>query len=160
MVARDWKKARAGSLPQAMELCLEFARAHHHRSVDNVADLMGLPNKWRLYKWVEQADLPAFLVYTGSERIQRGGFEALDRIIEVAIECLAKGADVDDQLDALLALAEVAVNGQTLDGRAVPMIPSKIEYDVSADGSVPIGRARLTYEVIYRTSLTDPETRI
>ena len=109
---------------------------------------------------LEQADLPAFLVYTGSERIQRGGFEALDRVVEVAIECLAKGADVDDQLDALLALAEAAVSGQTLGGRAVPMIPSKIEFDVSADGSVPIGRARLTYEVIYRTSLTDPETRI
>lgn len=59
MANRDWKKARAASLPQAMELCLEHARAVHNRSVDNVADLMGLPNKWRLYKWVENADLPA-----------------------------------------------------------------------------------------------------
>jgi hypothetical protein len=42
-----------------MKACLNYARAVHHRSVDNVADLMGLPNKWRIYKWVESADLPA-----------------------------------------------------------------------------------------------------
>ncbi len=59
MTNRNWNKVRPASLPQAMELCLEFARAQHHRSVDQVADLMGLPNKWRIYKWVENADLPA-----------------------------------------------------------------------------------------------------
>lgn len=59
MSSRNWKKAQASSLPHAMELCLEFARARHNRSVDQVADLMGLPSKWRLYKWVEGADMPA-----------------------------------------------------------------------------------------------------
>ncbi len=55
----NWKKQRARSLPHAMELCLAYAREKHHRSVDQVADLMGLPNKWRIYKWVENADMPS-----------------------------------------------------------------------------------------------------
>lgn len=58
MTHRDWKKARPTTLPQAMELCLAYAREVHHLSVDNVADLMSLPSKWRIYKWVEGADLP------------------------------------------------------------------------------------------------------
>ena len=58
MTHRDWKKTRPTTLPQAMELCLAYAREVHHLSVDNVADLMSLPSKWRIYKWVEGADLP------------------------------------------------------------------------------------------------------
>lgn len=59
MAKTNWKDARPTSLPNAMEMCLRFAREKHNRSVDNVADLMGLPNQWRLYKWVEEANLPA-----------------------------------------------------------------------------------------------------
>ncbi len=109
---------------------------------------------------VDQSRLPALLVYTAGETVARGGFEALDRVVELVIECLAKGADVDDGLDALLVSVEQSVTGQTLGGLTVPLIPARIEYDVSAEGSVPIGRARLIYEAIYRTSLTDPEQRI
>lgn len=49
---------RPNSLPEAMALCLAHAQQKHNRSVDRVADLMGLPSKWRIYKWVEGADLP------------------------------------------------------------------------------------------------------
>lgn len=59
MTSSNWKKLRPRSLPHAMELCLAFAKEKHHRSVDQVADLMALPNKWRLYKWVENADMPS-----------------------------------------------------------------------------------------------------
>ena len=59
MANRNWKHARATSMPHAMELCLAYARGKHNRSVDQVADLMGLPSKWRLYKWVEDASIPA-----------------------------------------------------------------------------------------------------
>lgn len=58
MTSKDWKKARATTLPQAMELCLAYAREVNNLSVDNVADIMGLPSKWRIYKWVEDANLP------------------------------------------------------------------------------------------------------
>jgi len=45
-----------------MELCLKHARNRHRRSVDRVADLMGLANKWNLYKWMESGRLPAVLI--------------------------------------------------------------------------------------------------
>lgn len=50
------------SLPQAMEMCLEHARLKHNRSVDHIADLMGLPNKWSLYKWVANGRMPMILI--------------------------------------------------------------------------------------------------
>ncbi|WP_216820105.1 hypothetical protein, partial [Zoogloea sp. LCSB751] len=31
-------------------------------SVDRVADLMGLPSKWTLYKWLENGRIPAVLI--------------------------------------------------------------------------------------------------
>jgi len=45
-----------------MEWCLEYARAKHNRSVDNVADLIGLSNRWVIYKWLENGRLPAVLI--------------------------------------------------------------------------------------------------
>jgi len=46
-----------------MELCLEYARSKHNRSVDGVADLMGQSNKWSLYKWLENGRLPSILIH-------------------------------------------------------------------------------------------------
>lgn len=45
-----------------MELCLEYARERRNLSVDRVADLMGLPAKWSLYKWMESGKMPAILI--------------------------------------------------------------------------------------------------
>jgi hypothetical protein len=45
-----------------MELCMEFAREKHNRSVDRIADMMGLANKWVLYKWLESGRMPAILI--------------------------------------------------------------------------------------------------
>ncbi len=61
MTKRNWTRVRPTSLRHAMELCLDFAR-EHQRSVDRVADLMGLPSRWVLYKWMENGRLPAILV--------------------------------------------------------------------------------------------------
>lgn len=55
-------KRQASSLRDAMDLCLAHALEKHHRSVDRVADLMGLSSKWTLYKWMESARLPANLI--------------------------------------------------------------------------------------------------
>lgn len=62
MAKRNWKRVRPSSLREAMELCLEFAREKHNRSIDRVADLMGLPSKWTLYKWLESGRLPANMI--------------------------------------------------------------------------------------------------
>lgn len=62
MPRRSWNKVRPNSLSHAMELCLEFAREKHQRSVDRVADLMGLQSKWNIYKWMQSGRLPANLI--------------------------------------------------------------------------------------------------
>lgn len=55
---RNWKRVQANSLQEAMELSITYAREVHNRSVDQIADLMGLANKWNLYKWVENGNMP------------------------------------------------------------------------------------------------------
>tara|TARA_R110001583_G_scaffold38710_4_gene124859 strand:- start:69 stop:497 length:429 start_codon:yes stop_codon:yes gene_type:complete len=45
-----------------MELCMEYSREKHNRSVERIADLMGLGNKWVLYKWLESGRMPAILI--------------------------------------------------------------------------------------------------
>ncbi|TVP10573.1 helix-turn-helix domain-containing protein [Shewanella sp. KCT] len=62
MATRNWKKVTANSLRHAMELCLAHARERKNLSVDRVADLMGLPNKWTLYKWLENGRMPSVLI--------------------------------------------------------------------------------------------------
>lgn len=58
MRKRNWKTYRPGSLQEAIEACVEFARERHQMSVDRIADAMGLPSKWALYKWIESGNLP------------------------------------------------------------------------------------------------------
>ncbi|WP_029132706.1 hypothetical protein [Sedimenticola selenatireducens] len=62
MTRRSWKNRQPTSLRQAMEWCLEYARERHNRSVDRVAELMGLASRWTLYKWLESGRLPAILI--------------------------------------------------------------------------------------------------
>jgi len=62
MAKRNWKKVQPNSLSHAQELCQEHALAKHNRSVANIADLMGLSNKWNLYKWLENGRMPAILI--------------------------------------------------------------------------------------------------
>ena len=45
-----------------MELCLEHAKQKKNLSVERVADLMGLANRWTLYKWLENGRMPAILI--------------------------------------------------------------------------------------------------
>lgn len=62
MRKRIWKRVQPTSISHAMELCIEFAKERHNRSVDTIADLMGLSNKWTLYKWVESGKIPAVMI--------------------------------------------------------------------------------------------------
>ena len=63
MTRRNWKREVPRSLSHAMELCITHARDKKNLSVDNIADLMGLANKWMLYKWTESGRMPAILIH-------------------------------------------------------------------------------------------------
>lgn len=58
MRKRAWKSWQPNCLADAVEGCLGFALHQHHRSVDQVADLVG-ESKWTLYKWVQAGGIPA-----------------------------------------------------------------------------------------------------
>lgn len=62
MPKRNWRRFRPNSLREAIEGCIAFALERHNRSVDQVADLMGLASKWTLYKWMQTAKLPAIQI--------------------------------------------------------------------------------------------------
>lgn len=58
MARRVWKRYRPLSLQDAIEACVDYARERHNRSVDQLADDMGIASKWTLYKWIEAAAIP------------------------------------------------------------------------------------------------------
>lgn len=59
-----------------MELCLAHGREVHNLSVERVADRMGVPSHWALYKWMENGRMPALLIRpfeaaTGADYVTR-----------------------------------------------------------------------------------------
>jgi hypothetical protein len=59
---RNWKRVRARSIQEAMELCIDYALDVHRRKVPEIATLMGLASHFTLYKWIESGRLPAVMI--------------------------------------------------------------------------------------------------
>lgn len=109
---------------------------------------------------VQEASLPVTLVVVGQEEIEAEDFGVLNRRLAIIIECIVQGDDLDAALNSALVGVEAALGNSTLGGRVLHLLPVSIEVTQSAEGSAPIGRARMTYEALYRTSPADPETII
>lgn len=62
MIRKIGKNSRPTSLRHALELCKDFAKTNHNRSVDNIADLIGLDDKFRIYKWIQSGAIPANMI--------------------------------------------------------------------------------------------------
>lgn len=62
MLKKNWKKQIPRSLRHSMELGIEHAKVKLNRSVEGVAEVMGLENHWSLYKWAENGRMPAVLI--------------------------------------------------------------------------------------------------
>lgn len=60
--SRNWKRLQPSSLRQALELCKDHAREVLHKSVERIADEMGLTDHWTLYKWLQTGRIPANLI--------------------------------------------------------------------------------------------------
>ncbi|TXT37425.1 MAG: hypothetical protein FD135_3601 [Comamonadaceae bacterium] len=58
----DWKRLQPNSLRTALELCKDHAREKHNRSVERVADQMGITDHWTVYKWIQSGRIPANLI--------------------------------------------------------------------------------------------------
>lgn len=58
----NWKRQQPNSQRHALELCKAHALAVHHRSVERIAELMGLVDHFALYKWMQNGRMPLCLV--------------------------------------------------------------------------------------------------
>ncbi len=103
-------------------------------------------------------DLPAILVYTGNEQINRerwdtDGCGELIRELELNIEAVTIGnTDLDDKLDELAQSIESALDGWTMLNRKNAVLRFKNTYvDHSIDGNKIYGAVRLEYSLAYMT---------
>lgn len=62
MSRRNWKRIQPISLRHALELCKDYAKERHNRSVERIAEQMGLADHWSLYKWFQNGRMPLNLV--------------------------------------------------------------------------------------------------
>ena len=62
MTRRNWKALQPTSLRNALELCKDHAREKLNKSVERIADDMGLADHWVLYKYLQKGSMPANLI--------------------------------------------------------------------------------------------------
>jgi hypothetical protein len=104
---------------------------------------------------VADGELPALLVSTNGEQITGGLMGAYARSMDLVVECVVKGVDVDSDLNALAAAVEAILNHDRLGGLCKPLEPTS--FDVTLDtGAVPIGRLRMNYVATYYTEFKVP----
>lgn len=61
-IRRNWKRIQPTSLRHALELCKDHARERLNRSVEQLAELMGMTDHWTLYKWLESGRMPVVML--------------------------------------------------------------------------------------------------
>lgn len=111
---------------------------------------------------LNDTNLPAISVYTGTETSQRMNFGVTDMIRELALEIdvyVRETSKFDDDVDAISVQVEEAMaDNFTLDGLAkfVVLTSTQIQFDGDADQI--LGIAKLTYSVQYVTPINDVET--
>lgn len=115
----------------------------------------------RVYPLTE-AKLPAITVYTGGEasELNTMGLKTLSRTLSVSVDVYARATQtLDDDLDAICVQVENAIAAQyTLNGLSKNTVLSSTDIDFSGDAEQPVGVARLTFDVLYHTSIDDAET--
>ncbi|MBI5135776.1 MAG: hypothetical protein HZA24_00405 [Nitrospirae bacterium] len=115
---------------------------------------------------LQQADLPALLVYAVSdpvdeEQLTIGRPRKLWRDLELVVEARVAGTTgLDDQLDQIEAevIAALALD-PTLGGLAKDVLFTGAEIDLDA-AETPVGANKMTFRVTYRHREDDPNTAI
>jgi hypothetical protein len=116
----------------------------------------------RIYP-LQDAELPGLLVYTQNEdaaRAELGGL-LFERTLELVIEGHVKAADgFDDTADAIAKEAEAALAANQGIGGAkyVHLRRTEVEFDAQAEQGA--ARIRLTFEVLYYTTLGSPDVAL
>lgn len=62
MTSRNWKRVQPNSLRDALEQCKDHARERLNKSVENIAEDMGMTDRWAIYKYLQNGRMPANLI--------------------------------------------------------------------------------------------------
>jgi hypothetical protein len=142
---------------------------------DAVVDAVTLLNttdrnvfRTRVYP-MDRQSLPGLCVYTSSESSEPntiGGLKTVSaylRTVSVNIEAYAKAsADLDNDLDDISVEVETAMaQDSTLNGLVEDVVLTSTEIDImGGDSEQPVGVLKLSYDIIYRTTLADPSAAL
>lgn len=118
--------------------------------------------KSRIYP-LEQDKLPALLIYSNNESAEATG-RCVPRVINksylVDVVAVARAtADLDDAIDAIceeveIALATPCVELDAIATTDIALLRTTLEFDGAAE--IPVGRARMTYRVDYKSPENEP----
>lgn len=111
---------------------------------------------------LSDGELPALRIYAAEEDSEPVNIHApklLERRLTLRIEACAKAvSDLDDTLDTISKEVEIALGvSPTLSGTARDSWLSGTELELSGEGELPLGVARLSYTVLYLTAATTPD---
>lgn len=99
--------------------------------------------------------LPTVLIYTRDERLDEDPHAdpgLRHRVLEIAVEVVAAGAEADDTVDILCCAVETILdNNETLGGLVEGTRLSRVETDMDGDGETVFVASRMTFEVRYWT---------
>jgi hypothetical protein len=141
---------------------MSHVRTQIRDRVATLLDSVATVHKSRIHAVAEGSSLPVLLVYTNGEQMQpdESAFNTVERSIEVVVEIVDQAAsDLDTALDDLLEEVEAAIAADpTLNGLASYCIPASVEVSMLAEGAQPIGKLRVTFATMTRTSYADPST--
>jgi len=138
-MSRNWKRIQPTSLLHALRLCKDYAREKHNRSVERIADLMGVSPDL-LYKWLGNGRMPASLIPAyemacGIDYVSRwlvisagklvidiptgkvakpGGIHELQDILNAAVGSLIRFYNGRTEAPETLAAAQSALEGLAL----------------------------------------------
>jgi len=111
---------------------------------------------------LNDSNLPAISVYTGSESSNRlqAGVTDMIRELSLEIDCYVREtSSFDDDVDAIAVQVEEAMAGNfTLDGLAKFTVLTSTQIQFDGDADQILGIAKLTYSVRYVTPINDVET--
>ena len=112
----------------------------------------------RVYR-LQASELPALLVYTNSETVERSHMTSgLVRELTLRVEGIAKAlADIDDTLDTIGAEVEAALGGQEPAG-VEDLVLQSADVTINGEGEQQVGAIVMDFLVRYRTNQAAPET--
>ena len=114
---------------------------------------------------LESGNLPGLCVYANAEVSEvdtLASTRGLERTVDIVVDAYVRAiANYDTSLDTICGEVEAALaTGVTRGGNAkeTNLVSTDIEY--SDDGDRPIGMARMTFAVVYRTAINDATTAL